>query len=494
MKKIIILILFSSIFISCSKWLEVSPKAEIGSDILFESEQGFKDALIGTYLLMTSTQIYGFESTVGFVDNLAQQYHNSGTAHPYYYAMLYQYDHASVMRRKDGIWSASYNVIANLNNLIKNIDLHSSTLNPIHYAFIKGEAIGLRAFLHFDLFRLFGYGNLQNEPSNLDKITLPYISEFTKNISPQIKVKSFVDSLKIDLERAQKLLSPYDSVRITSDQTLIPNSDQFYNDRNLRFNYYAVRALQARLYLWIGDYDNAILAATEVVTNGRTNLVSFHNGQINNSNPLNKDYTFSTEHIFALNVQGLHENVWPYIRRYAFDGINSNGNKLYHNGIAADNLFEISTKPEMSLSDYRYKELYEKVSSTEYLLLKFNYVDGSQYKDRMPLIKLPEMYYILAEASNEIGDIAAAVGYLNMVRSNRGITSSNNLSATLTKEEVAEQIELEYRKEFISEGQLFYYYKRLSEIAVTGTSKPMDNSIYILPMPDSEIEVGGRSN
>lgn len=492
MKKTIIFVTLLTVFTSCEKWLAIAPKSEIASSILFESEQGFKDALMGSYLLMTSQNTYGFESTIGFVDNLGQQYYNSGTTNPYYNTMMYQYDHSTVISRKDNIWANNFNVIANVNNIIENIDLKKSILNPAHYSIIKGECLGLRAFLHFDLFRLFGYGNMGNDPTSLSLKAMPYATKYDKQITPQITVSSFMDSLKNDLSKAEALLAQYDSLRLTTTQTEVPNSDQFYNNRNMRFNYYAVKALQARIYLWAGEYDNAIAAANEVITKGRSNLVSFHSGNINDPSPVNKDYTFSSEHIFAVNVQGLYDIVWPYIRRYASDGINTNYNKLYQNGTIVNNLFEIQTKPEMSLSDYRYKELYDKVSTTEYLLLKFSYVDRSIYKDKMPLIKLPEMYYILAESYNEKGDTETAIDYINTVRINRGISSLYNLENTLTSEEISAEIEKEYRKEFISEGQLFYYYKRLGKISMPGTSKVMDNSVYVLPLPQKEIEMGGR--
>ncbi|OFY43857.1 MAG: hypothetical protein A2X18_13180 [Bacteroidetes bacterium GWF2_40_14] len=135
MKKLLIFATLLSLFTSCNKWLEIAPKSEIASNILFESEQGFKDALMGSYLLMTSQNTYGFESTVGFVDNLGQQYYNSGTTNPYYYTMLYQYDHSSVISKKDNIWSTNYNVISNVNNIIENIDLKKDVLNPVHYVF-----------------------------------------------------------------------------------------------------------------------------------------------------------------------------------------------------------------------------------------------------------------------------------------------------------------------------------------------------------------------
>ncbi|SMO33660.1 RagB/SusD family nutrient uptake outer membrane protein [Solitalea koreensis] len=492
MKKIFIIASIVLLFTSCNEWLNIPPKSEIASNVLFESEQGFKDALVGSYLLMTSPKTYGFESTIGFVDALAQQYYMPGTTHPYYLASTYQYGAQAVVTKKDDIWAVNYNGISNLNNIIENIDAKKATLNPANYAFIKGESLGLRAFLHFDLFRLFGYGNLIKDPGSLSKQTLPYVTKYTKHITAQVSVSAYIDSLKNDLNKAAELLAPYDSVSVGVNKLPIPNTDLFYNNRQMRFNYYAVKATQARLYLWIGDYDNAILAAKEVVAKASRHQVAFHSGNINDPNPVNKDYTFSTEHIFSLGVPNLYDVVRPFIQRFAADGININYSRLNQNGVVADNLYEIASKPQMSQSDYRYKELYNKVSSSDYLLMKFNYVDGSTFKDRMPIIKLPEMYYILAEAYNEKGDQTTAVGYLNTVRRNRAIQSTYDLSPSLTKDGVDVEIEKEYRKEFVSEGQLFYYYKRLGKTVITGTSRVMDNSIYVLPMPERELEMGAR--
>lgn len=494
MRNIFVIILILVVFSSCKKWLNILPKSEIASTVLFETEQGFKDALIGNYLLMATPVTYGYESTVALVDFLGQQYFMPGTTHPYYSTANYQYDVQSVVTKKDNIWASHYNVISNLNNIIGNIDAKKDILHPAHYVHIKAESLGLRAFLHFDLFRLFGYGNLTQDPLTLSKITLPYVTKYTKHITEQAKVSAFLDSLVKDLSIAAELLAPYDSKGAIEFNLEKPNADMYYGNRKMRFNYYAVKATQARVYLWMGDYENAKIAANEVISDASSHGMNFHGGSINDPNPVNKDYTFTSEHIFALNVQGLYENLRNNIQRFAADGININYNRFNQNGVVLDNLYEIATKPGMSLSDYRYKELYNRISNADALLLKFTYVDGSGYKDKMPLIKLPEMYYILAEAYNQTEEPGRAVGYLNLVRRNRGIHANFNLSVNLTKEAVEAEIEREYRKEFVSEGQLFYYYKRIGKPNITGSSKPMDNSVYVLPMPDREIEMGGRYN
>jgi len=494
MKRILVLVLAVCSLSACKKWLSITPKSEISSTELFKSEQGYKDALIGTYLLMTSTNTYGFESTVGLMDVLGQQYAMPGSTHPYYFASLYQYDQLSVISKKDNIWSGNYNVIANLNNIINTIDRDKNSMNPANYALIKGEAMGLRAFLHFDLYRTFGYGNLANSPAGLTEKTLPYVNSYSKEITPRATGQAFLDSVQYDLSRAADLMAKYDSVSVTQNTqngVIIPNADHFYDNRKMRFNYYAIRATQARVYLWLGKYDKAIQAAQEVITKGQGYLVSFNGGTINNPDPVNKDYTFSTEHIFSLNVQNMYDFIKPYIDQFGPDGVNTNYSQLAHSGTVANDLYEINSKPGMSLSDYRYKELYKKISSTNYLLLKFTYVTNSSYKDRMPIIKLPEMYYILAECYNEMNDPASAVTYLNTVRINRGISPLYNLPATLGKEDVAAEIQKEYRKELVSEGQLFYFYKRRGNVSIPGTAKVMDNAVYVLPVPQAETDMSG---
>ena len=52
------LIALVTIFISgCDDWLDISPKTQIKSDDNYASEQGYKDALTGVYLLMANESL-----------------------------------------------------------------------------------------------------------------------------------------------------------------------------------------------------------------------------------------------------------------------------------------------------------------------------------------------------------------------------------------------------------------------------------------------------
>ena len=74
---------------------------------------------------------------------------------------------------------------------------------------------------------------------------------------------------------------------------------------------------------------------------------------------------------------------------------------------------------------------------------------------------------------------------LNEVRTNRGLRL---LSKNLTEKAVEDEIFKEYKKEFYQEGQLFYYYKRKNRLNIDGYGSDADSKIYVLPLPNDEIE------
>ena len=77
MKKRIIysvLLILTVLASSCESWLDVDPRTKVKSDDLFETEAGFKDALIGAYTLMKAEALYGRELTYGFIDAVTGPY------------------------------------------------------------------------------------------------------------------------------------------------------------------------------------------------------------------------------------------------------------------------------------------------------------------------------------------------------------------------------------------------------------------------------------
>lgn len=484
--KLMLVVCLTGLFTgACESWLDVQPKSEVKSDLLFETENGFKDALMGVYTLMGSSSAYGLEMTVGFNEVIGQQYDIPPTATTYYDLSLYRYTESAPKVRIDQMWEALYNVVANINNILANLEKHKSVLHPTNYAIIKGECLGLRAFVHFDILRLFGYGDLGKHPEHLDLLSIPYVRTYSKYITPQSRVSEVLNFIHEDLVAAEELLTYYDPWGVTpkDEGYLLPNEDEFYTNRRRRFNYFAVKATQARLYLWEGHYPQALAAAREVIGNGAT-FPWVNEANIAHSLPYKRDLTFSTEHVFSLYVADLYNKVKSYIMPAA------GSNSLYVTLKRGNEMYEVGSG--VGASDYRYMYLTETGDDNIYFV-KFMHPEDYAYPNNMPLIRKTEMYYIAAECLNETGqatDREEAVSLLNTVRQRRAIVSS--LPGGLTKERVMEEITKEYRKELIGEGQMFYYYKRLGYGQVPNSIRPAGTQVYVIPMPDVEKEFGDR--
>lgn len=483
-------------FCSCSEWLDVQPKTEVKQDKMFESESGFKDALIGCYMLMGESSLYGQELTYTFLEVLAQQYDFVNSFHPYQQAKLYSYSTSSVETKINTIWSKTYRVIANLNAILENLEYRKQVLHPTNYANIKAEALGLRAFLHFDLLRMFGWGDLKNTPSNLDKLCIPYVTKYSKEMTKQSTVREVLQYIHTDLKEAEELLSYYDLYhqQAQEDDYELPNDDHFYDNRRGRFNYYAARATQARVYMWEGKYEEALERVS--LFTGNKQPISWVNldSDVINAELTRRDLSFSVEHIFNLDIHNMYEPLKTYIEQYKEEhGINvsDNTNYFFHSGTRAKALFEVTSGGN---NDQRFAALYDQVDNAHFLFLKFKEVPNSQSKakNKMPLIRKPEMFHYAAECYNRLNEGKKAVEMLNSVRQARGLDIQYNLPETLSSDEIEQEILKEWQKEYIGEGQMFYYYKRLGLPIPNATAG--GDAAFILPLPKNEVEMGGRED
>ena len=127
-------------------------------------------------------------------------------------------------------------------------------------------------------------------------------------------------------------------------------------------------------------------------------------------------------------------------------------------------------------------------------------VTDEYFRDLLPMIKISEMYYIMAEYYLSISQEDKALDMINLVRSKRG------LSKPLTKDQidnelwssVFDELTREYMREFIGEGQLFYFFKRYNlenPLYIYGyedENLAFSEARYLLPYPKDELEVGIR--
>ena len=476
MKKIIGLFLIGTLtFTSCESWLDVTPKVNVEEEDLFKNEQGFKEALTGIYIKMSETPLYGREMTYGFIDQLAQRYNNSQNASAdYYEETWYTYPSVRTQNYYETFWKESYNLIANINNLLSNIEKNGQVIYSEGYRdIIEGEALGLRSFLYFDLLRMFGpiYKDNPSSPA------IPYRTVFDREQARPVPANQMIDHIIEDLHQAEMLLEN-DPMNISFPVRPSGDSEHpFLQYRFNRMNKYAVKAELARAYLWKGDKTNAGKYAREVIDATKKEGGKQFELITDNS----QDKLGSTELIFSLSMDSetfpdrvkneFQLAMWNYYVIFDID-------YLYEIfDVAVDGQNDMRMKPGTGFS----------ISSDGAYTLKYQQDNfSSVLNNNMPLIKLPEMYYIAAECTS---DLSEACTLLNQVRGSRGL---EDLPQLTNAEDLKKNLEKEYRKEFYGEGQLWYFYKRYAYPTFNRCPiTDMTEKHYRFPLPDDEVILGG---
>ena len=220
--------------------------------------------------------------------------------------------------------------------------------------------------------------------------------------------------------------------------------DDFLRYRFKRMNQYAVKALAARVYLWKGDKENAARMAKAVIDGKDKEGNNYFALVMDNST----DRIFSTELLFSISVPDFDDQV-------EVDFKVSPSSTFYYlqDRSRVDKMFDVSVD---GANDMRYREgqgfSFEAKSAVS---LKYQQKGAfsSAVQNTLPLIRLSEMYYILAECES---DDKVSANWLSQVRAARGCDDVVYKS----KDDREYNIMKEYRKEFYAEGQLWYYYKR----------------------------------
>ena len=468
MKRIIyiIIVAFASMVSlpSCSEWLDVTPNTDLPAKELFTTENGFNSALAGLYILMTEEDTYGKNLSFGLMEQLAQMYDKlpDGTTDR---NSVYIYDReTSGAYNTKGVlantWRAQYNIIANANNLLKwwNLNGEVVLLDSTTRNMIRGEALALRAFLHFDLLRGWGPMDYAGNAKAGDVKCMPYRTVADHSKQPLLPASEVVERIINDLKTARECLSHEKDLDLGAD----------LNKRNMRMNYHAINAMLARVYNYAGEKDSAAMYASMVIDECGLSLESG-----NDNDPI-----LSKEVIFGINMYELEDNLSEYFA--VGEKMNT---KYYLNIPTLNQIFEtVGSESE----DMRAKGTAFYRNNEQQCAISLKYIENKS--GIIPLIRLPEMYYIACEASENADEAAI---YVNSVRNKRGISKAKDVSCD-TEELCMAALNKEYRKEFYGEGQYFWF---LKTHGVTGVLShcpdvTLHEENFIFPLPDAEVEYG----
>ena len=465
--KIIITIVFlTGLFVSCEDELEQLPYDEFATENAYVTAQDFENGIRGVYSALTAGGLYG-DSSLSVPDVLSDNVTlcQSGrftkrTIHDY------EYNSNSTLL---ATYNDAYTLIFRANQILFFVqDFQGESKDNI-----IAEAKALRAMAHFHLVSIFGQIPTQSSDAN-SSLGVAYVLEADPNIEPaRLSVAESYALILDDLVDAKSKINSSNPVgRMGAD---------------------AVNVLLSRVYLYMGQWQNAIDAANDVTDNvaSRDNVVGVWEDTsqdglllyIPNVDPIlgnSIGVTWSQgpmtqiipEYVVSFELYNLFADDDIRKEAYTFEGEKSNPNPtptFYYNSIK-----KLFGRPGQFNGEVDYK-----------------------------ILRAAEANLNMAEAYYNLGNDIAARAALDGLRVNRYITPPNGEVGTALRD----AIRLERRLEFAFEYQRFFDLKRWG-LSINrnsagdfsdGTGTPSDvlnlqagSNLFQLPIAQESIDVNSN--
>lgn len=454
--------------VSCENFLDITPEGQVDRDKLLSTPAGIEDALYGCYSQLRSQNLYGQELSFGTLDIMAQYLNCRGNS-----AVTalgnYDYTNTDVKRMFESIWTDMYKNISNVNSIINSSLIHSAKDFP--FTIYRGEALALRAFMHFDLMRIYA----EQVTNNADAKGIPYATTFSLVTPDFEKLGKNYEHVLADLAEAEELLKNEKDYEDATD---------FMKDRQIHLNLYAVQALMARVYLTMGNKEKAAEYALKVIDNSGYQLSEKTEVQGDLAGVLSQKET-----LFGVYFAEYYNNVKAKLQETtSYFSLNPRNDIMSVYEREADGL-DFRTTAYFTTIDLGGVATIRLSKLTD--IYELQNIPGSRPSDLIlgvNMIRMPEMYYIAAEALLDT-DYDKAVALFDEVLAHRGLKTLTEKGKTLT----LDLINLERYKEFIGEGQTFFNCKRLNldieKYDVNSSSVtivPANKKNFVVPIPDIE--------
>lgn len=447
---------------SCKKLLTVPETDLIAGETALSTITFAEQAVIGIYAAMNIEMNILLNST--FADEVAKsEFYNAVTTHEW------QYGPGDVGLRDNFTGIAyQYRIVNRANVVLAALPNSDSTKagDEAKRIRLKGEALFLRAYAHFDAFR---YYCDNYDPAGL---AMPYMETSSLEPTPRIKMDVFFQKLNADLVAAKALL---------------PNN---LTDID-RVNVATVSAMQARVALYMRNWAAAESFATEYINAVPLATIAQFPGIWTDANSAEQSFRLKRTATIGGRIGSLFRGTSASATNIGLVTWKPS-EKLWTSYDAANDVrFASYLKDEPLLTSAgRPSRIIQKYAGTGYATAAENVAFGKVFRTG-------EMYLIRAEARAEQGKITganSAESDINTLRSNR-ITGYTNVTFT-TKQEAIDAIMLERFKELAFEGHRFFDLKRrglpVTRLAADapsaqGTTLPAGNFRFVLPIPLPEI-------
>lgn len=458
---------FAFAITSCAKLVdEVNPTHILDASNAFKTIENYEAGLNGAYAQLRSVNTYGRNQSVipdMMSDNLSESPENLPQGTRGMVDWVYAADNGAV----EGGWLGLYAVINATNVVINGIDALTTPANQKTANRIKGQALALRAWLHFDLLKWFA-NNYERNSNEAGVPIMTTVSSQNPNLRPsRATVKEVYDRIFADLNEALRLLGDVDRAINTAA-------------RRVNIDVTAVNAMLARISLYAGQDADAIRFATNVI----------------NALPLATRAQFPG----IWRDDNAAEVAWA-IRFNPGEG----GPALEVYSPAGNDRASFDASPDMvalydQANDIRFNSYMASGFSTRAprpasRFIPIKYLGKGNNRDGVvdfKVLRTGEMFLIRAEARQRSGDQTGALQDLNTLRAAR---IANFTPGTESGAALAQAIANERRRELFLEGHRWFDLKRTTRTInrqncrppATQCSLASNSNKWTWPIPTPEL-------
>ena len=437
--KLIFSVALSLILTSCADKLDVKPVDSVDAFTAVQTSTDVEALLTGAYDSMTDADVLGGNMQRDaelIADNGDIEWGGTFVAPGEIFTKTMLKDN----NQAQATWLDSYRTINAANTVLANLEV----VAPSKKAVVEGEAKLVRAWMHFELVRIYAKTYLDGSPTA--NLGVPVVTTPTGKITEA----NFVKRNTVE-EVYQAVIAD-----LTSAETLLPVNVSKFTNKSV------AAALLSRVYLMQGKYDAARQAANRVIESKIYTLNDAFDQSFNNLNA-------SDEDIFATQAtpQDFINELNTFFAASAYQG-------------RGDIIINDQHLNSYDVSDERGNFFYE---SGDIFTAKWARRIGS-----IPLIRLAEMYLTRAEGNFRVGGTPLGTSVLSDINRLR-----NRAGAKLYTSMDLPTILKERRLELAFEGHWIHDIKRNKQTIIKKDGNKtltwaFNSPKLIFPIPLREID------
>lgn len=414
---------------SCDRELDQSSPQKVLTDPAFSDLTSFQSAVNASYdALKNGGYFSGDTSQLGIPDEISDNLVISPTGRQTNF-LAYNWNISSNVSSVTNLFIAGYQAISYANLPLKYIDKlpDGASKNDI-----IAQSRALRALVHFDLVR--AYCKIPTQSSDAaGSMGIDYVDTY--------------DPQGISAGRKLTVAQVYD--RIIDDLTYAANNITTSTTNKGRLTKPAVLGLLSRVYLYKGDYTNAINFGQQSITASSSVGTSTNFPLIWSSN--------NTDGVLFKVLNSTTESVTTGVVYQ--QGATATGGTIRAEYVAPKSVYDLFTNNDIRKNAYIRQSTYQGALRNNIIKWAVNTGDATPLNVvEVKYLRTAEVYLNVAEAAFKTGDEVLANSLLNTLKAQRYTGYS---PVTLTGNVLWNEIMLQRRLELAFENDRFYTLKRL---------------------------------